>query len=177
YTTFCSACSQLAPVYEELAQQVNEEDSSFNFAEVNIENNNALSMKFFITRVPTLVMIKNGKAYDLSEIPRNVDNLKSYLINKEFEDQEPIKGFFNPFGIVAFIFYHLGQMVNKLKKLSKLAPNWVLLSIPSILLFVGFYFIFKPPQHVIDRRRPITMPNTKTSVVGNGSKGKIKKLK
>lgn len=106
----------MAPLYEELAQQVNEEDSSYTFAEVNIEQNNALSMKFFITRVPTIVMVKNGKgklncilfkfcsnnylAYDMSEVPRNLDSLKGYLIDKEFETQKPISGFFNPFGIV-----------------------------------------------------------------------------
>ena len=57
YADWCMPCLMIAPIVEELANQLKE----IKFARVNIDENQKLSDKFKITSIPCLVIFKSGK--------------------------------------------------------------------------------------------------------------------
>lgn len=58
---WCQPCAMLAPVLSEIAEKY---DGKIKVGKVNIDNEIALTMKYSVTAVPTLVMLKNGEETD-----------------------------------------------------------------------------------------------------------------
>ncbi|MGL5694632.1 MAG: thioredoxin [Peptostreptococcaceae bacterium] len=73
FATWCGPCKMLAPVYNALAEEMNDKAE---FLKVDIDQSMELAQKFSITTVPTVVVFKNGKEMDrlVGFIPKN--NLK-----------------------------------------------------------------------------------------------------
>ncbi len=57
YADWCGPCKQLAPILEEIAA----ENSNVIVAKIDVDNESALSTRFQIEAMPTIVIIKNGK--------------------------------------------------------------------------------------------------------------------
>ncbi len=57
YADWCGPCKQLAPILEEIAA----ENSNVIVAKIDVDNESALSNRFQIEAMPTIVIIKNGK--------------------------------------------------------------------------------------------------------------------
>jgi thioredoxin 1 len=61
YAPWCGPCKALAPVVEELADLY---AGKIKFFKVNVDEAQALSQRFDIQGVPTLLLVKNGKVID-----------------------------------------------------------------------------------------------------------------
>jgi len=61
YATWCGPCKALAPIVEELAGQFT---GKIKFFKINVDEAQALSQRFDIQGVPTLLLVKNGKVID-----------------------------------------------------------------------------------------------------------------
>ena len=61
--SWCQPCAMLAPVLSQLAEKY---EGKIKVGKVNIDNEIALTMKYSVTAVPTLVMIKNGEETERS---------------------------------------------------------------------------------------------------------------
>ena len=59
--SWCQPCAMLAPVLSEMAEKY---DGKIKVGKINIDNEIALTMKYSVTAVPTLVVIKNGEEAD-----------------------------------------------------------------------------------------------------------------
>lgn len=59
YGTFCGPCKALAPVFEEAS----EDFPVLRFIKVNTDHNKALSKRFRIFGVPTLIFFRNGQRF------------------------------------------------------------------------------------------------------------------
>jgi len=59
--SWCQPCAMLAPVLSEMAEKY---DGKIKVGKVNIDNEIALTMKYSVTAVPTLVVVKNGEETD-----------------------------------------------------------------------------------------------------------------
>ena len=59
--SWCQPCAMLAPVLSEIAKKY---DGKIKVGKINIDNEIALTMKYSVTAVPTIVMIKNGEETD-----------------------------------------------------------------------------------------------------------------
>lgn len=55
---WCGPCQMLLPVIEELADEV----SSAKICKINVDEETALAQKFGVMSIPTLIVIKDGKA-------------------------------------------------------------------------------------------------------------------
>ncbi len=77
--TWCGPCKMLAPVLEEVAEEMGTEVSFFN---VDVDDNMNLAEQFAIQSVPSLVFFKNGemvgKSIGFLPKPQLVDTIKSY---------------------------------------------------------------------------------------------------
>ena len=59
YATWCGPCKMLSPVVDQLAEELGDRVA---VGKVNIDEEMALTEKFNIMSVPTLMVFKNGKA-------------------------------------------------------------------------------------------------------------------
>lgn len=56
--SWCQPCAMLAPVLSEIAEKY---DGTIKVGKINIDNEIALTMKYSVTSVPTLVMFAGGE--------------------------------------------------------------------------------------------------------------------
>lgn len=58
YADWCGPCKMMAPVVEELAEELN---GVAKVGKVNVDNNQDLAMQFNVMSIPTLIVFKNGE--------------------------------------------------------------------------------------------------------------------
>jgi thioredoxin 1 len=80
WATWCGPCKMIAPVVEELA---NELSGKLKVGKVDVDNNQQIAMQFGIRSIPTLLIFKGGRVVDqlVGAIPKNtlVDKLSKHL--------------------------------------------------------------------------------------------------
>ena len=57
FATWCGPCRQMAPVFEELEQELG---SKYVFAKLNVDEAREISIHYGITTVPTFIFIQNN---------------------------------------------------------------------------------------------------------------------
>ena len=57
WATWCGPCRMVSPLVDELS----EEYSEYKFCKVNVDDEEALAIKFGIMSIPTLIVFKNGE--------------------------------------------------------------------------------------------------------------------
>lgn len=60
YADWCGPCKRLAPIFQELSEEVD----SASFVKVNIEDEPDLAAKYSVQSIPTLILFKDGKPAD-----------------------------------------------------------------------------------------------------------------
>ncbi len=70
WATWCGPCMMLAPTVEEIADEY---EGKIKVGKVNVDEEQALAMKFGIMSIPTLMLFDNGKAVktEVGYIPKN----------------------------------------------------------------------------------------------------------
>ncbi|KAJ9056173.1 Thioredoxin- transmembrane protein 1 [Entomophthora muscae] len=142
---WCSACNSFKPEYENLAAYFNVNDPSIRIARIDIEESPALANQFFITYLPTLFHLKNSDVRSLSELPRNTESMKTFLLEKKWQKTYPAYGFFAPFSIYSRGVFIVMSNIYKLVKFVHSLPTTVVLMFPGILVGIGLYYISKSP--------------------------------
>lgn len=61
WAVWCGPCKMIAPVVEEIAEEY---DGRVKVGKVDVDEENALAMQFGITNIPTLLIVKDGKAVE-----------------------------------------------------------------------------------------------------------------
>lgn len=76
WATWCGPCKMIAPVVEEVSNEV----SNARFVKVDVDENENLANKYQISSIPTLMIFKNGTPVDtlVGFMPK--DSLKSAVI-------------------------------------------------------------------------------------------------
>ncbi len=71
WAPWCGPCQMVAPVIEELARDY---AGKILFGKLNVDENQAVSMKYQIMSIPTLLVFKNGKLVDriVGAMPRQM---------------------------------------------------------------------------------------------------------
>lgn len=57
YADWCGPCRMVSPIVDEIA----EERSDITVGKVNVDDENALSMKYGVMSIPTLIVFKDGQ--------------------------------------------------------------------------------------------------------------------
>jgi thioredoxin 1 len=61
WAEWCGPCKMIAPVLEELAQEL---DGKLTIAKLDVDHNQDTAMAFGVMSIPTLLVFKNGEAVD-----------------------------------------------------------------------------------------------------------------
>jgi|TARA_Y100000310_G_C19952349_1_gene477426 thioredoxin 1 len=71
WAEWCAPCKMIAPIVDELAQEY---DGKVTFTKVDVDSNPAISVKFGIRSIPTLLVFKDGKPVDqvVGAVPKAV---------------------------------------------------------------------------------------------------------
>ncbi len=62
WATWCGPCKALAPILENVAEEMQD----FTFLKVDVDENSELAQKYSIMTIPTLLFIKDGEVVDKS---------------------------------------------------------------------------------------------------------------
>ena len=62
WATWCGPCKMIAPVVEEIAEEY---EGKIKVGKVNVDEEPDLTQSFGISSIPTLVLMKDGKAADM----------------------------------------------------------------------------------------------------------------
>jgi thioredoxin 1 len=72
YADWCAPCRAIAPMLDELADEVN---GAFQIAKVDIDSNTATAATYQIESIPTLILFKNGQAVEQWNVVTPKDQL------------------------------------------------------------------------------------------------------
>lgn len=61
WASWCMPCKMMAPILNEVADEIGDKAK---VCKVNVEEYQALSVKFSVRNIPTLILMKNGKEID-----------------------------------------------------------------------------------------------------------------
>lgn len=75
YASWCGPCKMLSPVIEKLS----ENDDTYNYYKMDIDNALEISKKYGIMSIPTLLVFENGEVKDSSLGFLSMDELKKFL--------------------------------------------------------------------------------------------------
>lgn len=74
---WCSGCRQLAPIVEEVSEQLSDQ---LVFFDVNVDKTVDLAQKFDVMSIPTLVILRNGEEVNRITAPApNEDAIKKFV--------------------------------------------------------------------------------------------------
>jgi thioredoxin 1 len=76
YATWCGPCQQMAPIYEELSKEL---EGKYKFAQLNVDDARALSIKYGVTSIPTFIFIKNNEVIGKTMGYMGKEELKSVI--------------------------------------------------------------------------------------------------
>ena len=76
WATWCGPCRMLAPVIEEIA---NEYEGKVKVGKVNVDDERELALEYGVSSIPTLVVIRDGKAVNGVVGLHNLEQLKALL--------------------------------------------------------------------------------------------------
>lgn len=77
--TWCGPCKMLAPVLEQVSEELKDKAQFFN---VDVDANEELATKFGIMAVPTVFILKNGERAGYFTGFRNKDDLIAFIEEK-----------------------------------------------------------------------------------------------
>ena len=57
YADWCGPCKMMPPIIDEIAEEMPE----IKVGKVNVDNNGELAMKYNVSSIPTIIIVKNGE--------------------------------------------------------------------------------------------------------------------
>lgn len=80
WAEWCGPCKMIAPTLEEIAKEY---DGKLKVGKLDVDNNQAVSMKFGIRSIPTLLIFKGGQVVDqvIGAVPKKmlVEKISKHL--------------------------------------------------------------------------------------------------
>jgi len=76
WATWCSPCSIVAPIVEELAKEY---EGKVNFVKVDVDQNKELASKYNIFSIPALTIFRNGQIVSQTAGAASKESIRNYI--------------------------------------------------------------------------------------------------
>ncbi|KAI8879519.1 thioredoxin-like protein [Backusella circina FSU 941] len=146
YADWCGYCKGLEPKFQAAERIMDAYPKDVHFGSVNIEQNPGLGARFFVSRLPTLVHIKDHQVR-VMEINRNQDAIVYYITEELWRNDSPKSGLISPFSLFGKMIGMTGVII---KKLSNYSP-WTMIGVLTSFLIVAItlpMLLAKPTEAV-----------------------------
>ncbi|RCI03354.1 thioredoxin- transmembrane protein 4, partial [Rhizopus stolonifer] len=133
YADWCGFCQRFESTFYEAERQL--QLSSYKHVQVgivNVETNPGLAARFFISRLPTVVHIKNHEVRPLASL-KSVNDVVSFVTLENWRQVEAKSGFVSPFSLFGKLLGLVGRLV---KKASTFSSPWTLIGCLSGFLIL-----------------------------------------
>jgi hypothetical protein len=97
YSTDCKACNDFNEVFDFISQGRISRDPTMRYYKIDTDPNPEFSMRFFITKIPNLFHIVNGKVFDLYD---QRSELIEYFKEKRWRNLRSKNFITSPFGVI-----------------------------------------------------------------------------
>ncbi|KAG2232746.1 hypothetical protein INT48_001100 [Thamnidium elegans] len=125
YADWCGYCTRLAPVFNAADRLLSMSTHKHTkLGVVNVETNPGLSARFFVSRLPTIVHIKDHEVRVLKPTQKEND-IVAFVTEERWRDVEPKSNLISPFSLFGKMVGFVGKMI---KKLSGHSP-WTLIGV------------------------------------------------
>ncbi|KAI8647142.1 thioredoxin-like protein [Parasitella parasitica] len=125
YADWCGYCKRLEPKYQAAERLLSmSSHSHVKVGAVNVETNPGLAARFFVSRLPTIVHIKDHEVRSLKPTQRE-NEIVSFVTMEEWRQVDPKSGLISPFSLFGKLVGFTGKTV---KKLSSYSP-WTLIGV------------------------------------------------
>ncbi|KAI8975434.1 thioredoxin-like protein [Mycotypha africana] len=135
YADWCGYCKRLEPKFQAADRMLkfDKTHSHVQLGKVNVDNNPGLAARFFISRLPTLVHIKDREVRQVQST-RTDNDIISFVTLEQWRDVKPKNGLLSPFSLFGHLVGFTGKLV---KKVSSYSP-WTLIGLLTGFLILSF---------------------------------------
>lgn len=149
HAPWCPACRAMVDGWNELARQSRQLDVKVAKADVTVSP--ALSGRFFITALPTILHVKDGE-FRQYRGPRDVQTLQTMIADRKWHHMEPISTWKHPDSLQMTVVAYFFRLSHTLKEMNVYLqetyhmPNWLtyaLFALVTITLgaIIGLVFV------------------------------------
>ncbi|KAL7754435.1 hypothetical protein RI367_000416 [Sorochytrium milnesiophthora] len=132
YAPWCEHCNDFAPHYERAARELYSKGIKVKLGKINVDSENVLSARFFVTSLPTLFHIKDAKVRPVS-ISASSDAVVEHIVKQEWRQTKPRSNTGSPFGLFGKVMTVLGTMTKWIMStgdfLALYLPHWAVMVI------------------------------------------------
>mmetsp|Transcript_10870 Transcript_10870/g.14139 ORF Transcript_10870/g.14139 Transcript_10870/m.14139 type:complete len:214 (+) Transcript_10870:199-840(+) len=138
YAPWCGHCKSLAPIWEELAEEL---DDEVNVAKVDCTVNIALCKRFGVEGYPTVQFVSPQKTVHTYKGRRDIDELADFA-RGDWKDVEPLTAMESPFGPMGFLKSILLEFGIGLIQMYNYLVGTVGMPVMAAITTIIFFFIF-----------------------------------
>lgn len=76
FATWCGPCKMIAPVFEKLSQEF---ENQVKFIEINVDDCEGISGDYYVSSVPTFIVFKNGEEFNRTSGALAYEQLENFI--------------------------------------------------------------------------------------------------
>ncbi|KAK9720535.1 hypothetical protein K7432_004079 [Basidiobolus ranarum] len=164
YADWCGVCRRFEGELYQLSHQIDAVSPNVNIGKVNVDENPGLSLKFFISRLPSIYFIYQGEIRTWNTSLEH-EAILSALSKDEWKNMEVWSGMFSPFGIFGKMFGFFGYIQSMINTVIPTGiPSLVIILVISAITGLLVFRVYKSEPN-----KPVAATKSNRSVSSSES--------
>ncbi|KAK9674615.1 hypothetical protein K7432_017100 [Basidiobolus ranarum] len=144
YAKWCGSCKQFKPMLESVAKDIALTKPEVRIGNIDVDKNPSLALKFFISRLPSVFVIKESEIR-VWEAPLEKLELLDILESEKWRGWKIWSGLLSPFSFIGSFFGFIGTINRTFNYYTRGIPPYVLVITISAIVAAAYYYIHTLP--------------------------------